>query len=266
MRCGTSFLYQTLNQHPCISPAIKKEIRFFCDRNGNFRRGLAWYRAHFPLGPLKQVDEPTRRLRITGEATPYYFWHPRVPKRIAETLPDARFILLLRNPADRAYSHYNKATRKGWEPLSFEEAVDVLYDVPFEEADRIAVEGLELTLEQWLQRRPLNYPRTNHAPCNAYLCWGAYVNYLANWYRYVSEEKIMVVRSEDLYREPARTIARVFDFVGVPSKKLKSYTLLYQPQNYPSMNPSTRTRLIEYYKPHNRRLYELLGKDMMWDK
>ena len=92
------------------------------------------------------------------------------------------------------------------------------------------------------------------------------MNYLANWYRYVSEEKIMVVRSEDLYREPARTIARVFDLVGVPSKKLKSYTLLYQPQNYPSMNPSTRTRLIEYYKPHNRRLYELLGKDMMWDK
>src|SRR5947209_8592328 len=109
-KAGTTALYAYLRWHPEITGPSFKEVSFF-DRH--YARGERWYRAHFPA----------RRRPFVGEASPSYLFHPLVPERVARLLPDARLVAILRNPVDRAFSHYQHEVSLGREPLSFEEAV-----------------------------------------------------------------------------------------------------------------------------------------------
>ena len=115
MKGGTTSLFRYLVRHPQVLPPFRKEIKYF---DCNYINGQNWYQAHFPL-KKKFVGGS----KLTGEATPYYIFHPQAPMRIAEALPEAKIIILLRNPIDRAYSHYQHMVRVGREPLSFEEAI-----------------------------------------------------------------------------------------------------------------------------------------------
>src|SRR5215213_1565056 len=110
-RGGTTSLYRYLTEHPSIGAAYRKEVHFF-DRH--FDKGMAWYLAHFPA----RGEFP-----IVGEASPFYLFHPAVPGRIHAAVPQARFIALLRNPIDRAYSQYHMKSRHDLETLSFEDAL-----------------------------------------------------------------------------------------------------------------------------------------------
>ena len=118
-RCGTTTLYNQLVSHPDISPATTKELHYF---DINFSKGIQWYKEQFN-------DE-----RIIGEASPYYIFHPLCPKRIFDIIPEVKIIVLLRNPVERAYSHYWHEIRLGKENLSFEDAIS-------EESSRIKNES-----------------------------------------------------------------------------------------------------------------------------
>jgi len=109
---GTSSLHHYLSRNNSVRMAIKKEVHFF---DSYFGKGLAWYLAHF----ARRKDAV-----ITGEASPSYLMHPLVPRRVHGAFPQMRLIALLRNPVDRAYSHYQMNVRKGIEALSFEDAVE----------------------------------------------------------------------------------------------------------------------------------------------
>jgi Sulfotransferase domain len=103
-RCGSTSLFAILSAHRQVMPPSHKEVHFF-DRN--YQRGLGFYRRLFPLAIHRSVR--ARRLGakvLTGEATTYYLLHPAVPSRVSAVLPDARLIVMLRDPVDRAYSHY----------------------------------------------------------------------------------------------------------------------------------------------------------------
>ena len=115
-RCGTTSLYNYLVSHPKIIPATEKEIHFF---DMKFAKGTKWYFNQFPS--LTKTEKKTRL--VTGEATPAYLAHPDVPKRIRDVLPNIKFLVLLRNPVDRALSHYKMSFRLGNEKLSFSEAI-----------------------------------------------------------------------------------------------------------------------------------------------
>src|SRR5215208_8528317 len=108
-KAGTTALYAYLRWHPQITGPSFKEVSFF-DRH--YARGERWYRAHLPM----------RRSSIVGEASPSYLFHPLAPERVAQMLPNARLVALLRNPVDRAFSHYQHEVALGREPLSFEAA------------------------------------------------------------------------------------------------------------------------------------------------
>ena len=110
-RGGTTSLYDYLSEHPCIAGAVKKEIEFF---DLNYHRGIGWYRAHFPSVLERLYARRARgRKLVTGEATPYYLFHPHAPRRMQEAAPESRLIILLRNPVERAYSHYWHEVRHG---------------------------------------------------------------------------------------------------------------------------------------------------------
>jgi len=149
-KCGTTSLYRYLIQHPQIEPAIKKEIHYF---DLNYNKPIQWYLNQFPA--LKTQSD-----RITGEATPYYIFHPHAPYRIKEHMPDAKIIVLLRNPVDRAYSHYHYAVERYGETLSFEEALDI-------ENERLAGE-----MEKF-QKNP--YYKSRNYRCFSYQKRGIYI-------------------------------------------------------------------------------------------
>lgn len=237
-KCGTSSLYNYLIQHPDIQPAFKKELHFF---DVNFHKGSDWYRSRFPLG---------RRNIITGEATPSYIFHPYAPTRIAEMTPSVKVIAILRNPVDRAYSHYNHNLRKKRETLSFEIAIQ-------KEEERLSGKLKEIIEnEKYFDKAYFHY---------SYLKRGLYFEQLKKWFGIFSKNQTLVLKSEDFYVNPAASFSEVLEFLELPQWKLKEYKR-FNGLDYQGMNGATREQLVDYFKPHNQELTEFLGMSFDWDK
>ncbi len=252
-RGGTSSLYHYLLAHPQIAAATKKEIHFF---DNNFHRGIPWYRAQFPSLIQGDIGETIGRQRcITGEASPYYLFHPHAPARAALVVPQAKLIVLLRNPVDRAYSNYYHSVKRGYETLSFEEALA-------QEETRTRGEGQRLAADP-------HYKSYNHQHYT-YLARGIYVDQLELWMNYFPKEQFLIIKSEDLFATPDRTLQEIFLFLGLPEvvpveqqeyKQLNSSTY-----SQAKMEPETRKRLFTYFEPRNERLSTLLGRDFGWHR
>ena len=219
---GTSLLYRLLVEHPGVEPAATKELHFF---NNNYSEGLSWYRRYF-----QQVKHEDGRKTVSGEATPAYLRDPRVPERMANTVPDARLIALLRNPVDRAYSHYQMWARRGDEVRSFGEAT-----------------RQEMAGEAGV----------------GYLVRGLYAEQLERFDFFAERDQLLVLKSEDFFSRRWDILGRVLAFLDLPP--LEPFAV--QPSTksaYAPMDPSTRKRLEAYFEPHNQRLYDYLGVDFGW--
>ena len=245
-KAGTTSLFEYLIRHPDVAAPVKKELHFF-DVPDRFRRGVAWYRELFPsLNP--SLSGHTSRRQVTGEASPYYLFHPRVPASVVGLFPQVKLIALLRNPADRAYSQYQMWVRAGREPLSFDEAIAA-------EAERL--EGAEARL-----LADSNHTDEVHRR-HSYLARGVYVDQLARWTQHFGREQMLILKTEDLFADTQRIIAEVFEFLGLPQAQL-DLSERYNVRAYDPLPSTSRDRLIEYFEPHNRRLYEFLGRDFEW--
>jgi hypothetical protein len=190
-----------------------------------FDEGVEWYRRCFPKPKLKDG-----RMTITGEATPLMASR-LAPERMAAVIPEARLIALLRNPVDRTYSDYQQVVRKGRETRPFEEAI-----------------GLE---------------RGSH-----YLSRSVYVDQLLRWSEYFDRDQMLALKSENLYENSVETVKTVLDFLGLPEWE-PAASELPKRRNEGSyerggMEPATRRKLEEFFRPHNERLYEYLGRDLGW--
>ncbi|MBI3910270.1 MAG: sulfotransferase domain-containing protein [Armatimonadetes bacterium] len=250
-RCGTTSLFSYLAAHPSVFPACTKEVHYF---DNSFWKGLHWYRARFPSVFYRYyVERIRRRDFVTGEASPYYLLHPLAAQRAAATVPHAQLIAVLRNPIDRAYSHYQQKMRKGIEPLSFEEAIE-------REPERLRGER-----EKILQND--RYRSRNYAEYS-YLTIGLYMNWLEEWMRFFPKQQLLVLNSEGFYTNPTRVLSLVVEFLGLedpPGWHPKEFAR-YHYYTYPKMRADTRKRLSEYYAPHNQRLYEFVGTDFGWER
>jgi hypothetical protein len=247
-RAGTTSLYSYLAAHPAVLPALKKETLFFTNY---YHKGAGWYRTHFPLASrTRQVGGVRRPQRVTGEASPYYLFHPLAPTRAAQIVPRARIIALLRDPVERAYSHYHHEVAMGFETLSFEEAID-------REEERLSGEEAKILSDgRYCSLAYQNY---------SYLTRGIYVDQLERWVQCFGREQLLVLNSEDLQHDPARVAARTAQFIGLPPWDLGEYRRYHQ-AGYQAMEAETRERLRAHFAPHNRRLYEFLGTDLGWEK
>jgi len=252
-RGGTTSLYSYLASHPAIGPASTKEVHFF---DLKFPKGMTWYRAHFPSALEKYYIERVQgHTFITGESSPYYLFHPHVPKRVAKAVPHAKLIVLLRNPVDRAYSQYNHEVDGGRESLpTFEEAID-------HEEERVKSEREKLLRNE--------YYVSEHHRHHSYLAKGVYVDQLLNWMNFFPREQFLILRSEDFYANPAEKLQQTLDFLNVPQTTLTSAEQEFKTYNnktFTKMHPDTRKRLVEYFRPHNERLYDFLDTDFGWNK
>jgi len=248
-RSGTTSLYEYLMQHPCVEPCIVKQLHYF---DTYFNRGTKWYQANFPLKTTKFYNEKFLKNKfITGEATPYYLQNPNAPRRVFELIPNSKIIVLLRNPVDRAYSHYQRRLKNGTEKLSFEEVTE-------HEDSRIKGEMEKMQKDE--KYFSLKYHQLS------YISAGLYEEHLKRWMQFFPKNQIMIIQSEDFFKNSSKIFSKVLNFLELPEFHPKKYKQ-YQKMQYvsTSMNPKTRTKLIEFCKPYNQRLYSLLDQRFDWE-
>jgi Sulfotransferase domain len=247
-KAGTTSLWAYLSEHPSIEPPMTKEIHFF---DVNFNYGIDWYRMHYPLIGAPESNAGSCTPSHTGESSPYYTFHPLAAERMAATLPQVKVILLLRNPIDRAYSHYQHTCRRRQESLSFEAAIEA-------EAGRIAGE------QEKMASIP-GYQSLAHRRYS-YMARGLYLEQVLRWQRHFSPERLLILESNEFFRGTAAVFARVLQFLELPSWQPQKFGNRYPGKYQEKMSPDVRRRLVAYFAPHNEQLYAHLGTRFDWDR
>lgn len=262
-KCGTTSLHRLLASHDeAYFPPAPQEIHFFdVDKEYRKEKGLNTYANLFGDHNGEMV---------IGQTSPLYLYVPEVPARIHAVLPGVRLIFILRDPVDRAYSHYWHEVRYGWEPLPFETALKL-------EAERIT--------KSFDARRHFSYQDR-----------GRYAAQLARYAEYFSKSQILLVRMEDLKTDPERVRRQLAGFLGLDpngftaaaasashhnaarlprSRRLQSIVLPIRQAvpklgrlvdrinlmttTYPPMRPETRQRLQAEFSDDLRRLDQEWG-------
>lgn len=246
-RSGTSSLFHMLKRHPQIKKPIVNEIHFF---DNHYQRGTWWYRAHFARRKtLRQARHP----RVTFDKTPFLLFSPEAPRRVAETLPDVRLVVLLRNPVDRALSNFRKAHQHGLEKIaSFEEAIAAEPERLRKEAE--AFERGEITQRPHYRRR-------------AYVARGKYDEYLADWFEHFDRSQFFIRPSEELFDDPVTVTNDLARWLGLrpfPARRQRKFRNVNATPSTHTMRAETRTRLEDLYRPHVERLERLVGRQFSW--
>ena len=245
-KSGTTSLNYYLGQHPRLFRSFKKEIHYFdggrIPEIDNFEKGPAWYRAHFPLRVTMGAAART------FEASPLYMFNPLAAGRIFATVPGVRLIAVLRNPTERAISHYFHEKRERREPLPMLEAM----------------QQEEQRLEPVIDNQ--DYKSKIFIQCS-YKSRGLYRQQLERFLDCFPRQQLLVLDSKELFSAPDKILARVFDFVGVDAgfrvNKLRPRNV---GKNRIEVDPDVYQYLNDFFLPHNQELYDLLGEDFGWEK
>ncbi|MGI9491951.1 MAG: sulfotransferase domain-containing protein [Geminicoccaceae bacterium] len=203
MRAGTSSLFKYLDSNPDTAASLRKEIGFFT-RYWAF--GPEWYRAHFPITGS----------RLAFEATPDYLMHPLAPKRAADMMPNAKIIILLREPAARAHSHYKHMVRLGFEKRTFDQALS--------EEDQTIKRGLDYlgSPEEEEFKEFLRF---------SYIMRGHYADQLQAWLEKFPKKNVTIIWSEDLFKKTSETLKQISDFLEIDSKKFSNISRNYSAED-----------------------------------
>lgn len=203
-RTGSTTLARNLVADDDVLPLfpVREDLKGTYYFDVNFRRGENWYRSHFPTEAERAEAQTTLgRPVVVGEASPYYLQHPHAASRAAQLAPHAKIIAVLRDPVERAYSHYRERVRQGVEPLdSFEAAIEA-------EPTRLAGE-----FERMVQDP--TYESWNHLHFG-YVAQSRYVDALNRWIDAFARPSVLILNSADLFAEPAAVLAQVRQFLGL---------------------------------------------------
>ncbi len=242
MKAGTTSLYNYISQHPQFLPCIRKEIDFFSIR---YSKGIDWYLAHFP-----KVSKELNFL--TGEASTSYLDYPEVSQRLFNHFPHVKLIALLRNPVERAFSHYhhNKKYHPGKEQRSFEEAI---------EEEMKFLEQLENPVLQAYSNTDDPFGHLRYG----YLLRGLYVYFIEQWINIFSKEKVLILKSEDFYDNPEAVMKQVFEFLKVSDHQLTNYPQ-YNSGSYSPISDKVRQKLSDFFHVHNKNLENYLNIELRW--
>ncbi|MDC0835918.1 sulfotransferase domain-containing protein [Geitlerinema sp. CS-897] len=227
-KCGTTSLYYYLNEHPNLFLSLNKEVHFW---SINYEKGLDWYLAHFPPVPESEY-------LLTGEASPTYLDFPQAADRLSREFPNMKLIVLLRNPADRAISHYYHWVRLGKEDRSLETAIE-------SQLQEIS------NLDNFFGLR------------DNYIARGIYLDFFKHWMQLFAREQFLVIETETFDRDPCTTLQTTHKFLGVSPLALKEYER-YNSSAYSSNHTEIRQKLAEFYRPHNQKLESFLGTTFNW--
>lgn len=246
-RCGTTSMYQALIQQPTIfRPVWRKGVHYF---DVAFEHDLDWYRGHFPLQAQLDLRSRIHQTRaLCFESSPYYLFHPLAADRIAGSLPDVAVLVLVRDPVERAYSAHAHELARGFETLSFEEALEA-------EPARLAGE------EERLRQVP-GYQSPAHRH-QAYRQRGEYAPQLARLGELFGRERILVVDCHRFFETPQVVYAEVLDWLGVEESRPAVFGH-HNGRPRLAMPAHLRRELSEHFSPYDEQLTPWLGHRPSW--
>jgi len=231
-KSGTTTLYEWLSQHPKIKPAFFKEIHYF-DYNSTCGRG--WYKAHFPF----------KSKFLTMDATPNYLDHPLASLRIKKVYPKMKFIVILRDPIERAHSQYNHTKLNGNENLIFTEAID-------KEEQRLIGEYEKITEDPLYQGT--NYNRYS------YQNRGLYYKQLKHWFENFDRNQFLILEFKETFSNPKQTLNKIYEFLSLEPYFETDFSKRNVGE-YEKINLADKEKLSNFFKPHNEKLVKLLGPE-----
>ncbi len=226
-KCGTTALDSYLRQHPDICMASHKELHYFDSENKflypniNYQEYLTYF-------------EPEHHNQILGETTPSYMYWYTAPRRIWEYNPDMKLVILLRNPIDRAYSHWNMQRERGVEKLNFMDAL-------FAEEDRRYA---------W---RPLQNKRFS------YLDRGFYSEQIRRLRAFFPADQLLILRSQTLRHSPETILNQIVKYLDInPFPKIEFKTI--HTRNYErQMTEKEWNYLFDLYQTEIQDVEKLTG-------
>lgn len=238
MKSGTSALVRGIRNHDSVFSVPEKEIHYF-DRH--YQEGIDWYKAKF---------QHRGRALAVGEGTPYLGNRVATTRLLAD-LPEAKLIVIVRQPADRAYSHYWHNRRRGREHLSFPDALEA--------------------------------ERSRSVPDDAifdYMNLGFYAKHLTQVTDATPRDRLLFLRNDDLKYQRAQVLGSCWEFVGVdpdlgrvevPERPMRRRIWRAtknrvkgrsDDRSYPPLDPGMRASLTEEFTPDILKLQDLLGRDL----
>jgi len=262
-RAGTTSLYAYLNSHPNVLPAAKKETVFF---NYAYHSNLDWYKMYFPTISEREKIKKQKGIQrvITGEATPSYLIDPLVPKRISEMLPNVKLIVLLRNPIERALSHYHHNVFFGIEKLPFDQAIKKEPERINKSFEELKNEEINFNVNSISYFFKIMRFKTKNYFNFSYLETGKYYEHLKNWLDMFPKNQLLIIQSEDFFDNTKNIFRQVQDFLDLPYYDLGHYRPHWEIKHQP-MKDNLRKSLKEYFEPYNSKLYKYLGTDFQWE-
>ncbi|MGQ0703704.1 MAG: sulfotransferase domain-containing protein [Gemmatimonadales bacterium] len=237
LKSGTSDLANYLFQHPSILPPLAKEIPS--------AKSADW----LPYYPTRAEFDAVARAQGTALTGFFYPWLHKVAliDELGSVAPQAKIILLLRDPVERAYSHYKWDLFLGGPGLR-----QMAYFATFLDNVRTAVELFPA----------ITMPSACGHPM---LASGIYHRAVELWMRKFGRENVLIVTSEEFFRDPGKVVAACLDFLGVPPITVEPVEVVNpNPMAAPPFDPESRRLLTEFYRPFNQQLYVLINRDLGW--
>jgi hypothetical protein len=237
-KAGTTQLFAHLLHHPRVFIGAKKEVDYFSKHP---ERSIAWYRSRFPL--RRRV---AARAGHVLEASPSYLPMPQALRQMHSVVPDARIIVLLRDPVARAFSHFQHRKTRHLEARTFEQAVD----------DEL--------------RRPVCPPQLGAAlrydapPMLDYVARGYYALQLEVLFQLYRRDRVLVIDSHDLFCDTAAACRRVFAFLGLEPFDVRASKIYNRGRYDEKIEPRLADRLRRHYETYDDLLVGLLGARFHW--
>lgn len=239
---GTSALFSILQQHKHIKSSQRKELHYFNNDKWYGQRNLADYHVNFPM-PY-EVASGTKLF----EATPMYLYHPDVEARLHAYKKDLRLIIVLRDPALRAFSawtmfHHHFKTgeyARSHDPRLFDAAI-------MDELSTLGTKGFQEDRIGYVKR-------------------GIYHVQIEEYLKYFPKDQLMILENTELKKDLHRISPEIQSFIGVPFQELRHLNSNMSQVDERDRYKDVIAELKRFFIPHNEKLFDLLGKEYNWNK
>ena len=240
-KCGTTSLHNYLVQHPNCLPIVNKEMYFFTSAGipGIPVRPIEWYLSSFPPVPKKPKF-------VTGEASPLYLGAD-IEETVKSLFPNIKLIVILRNPVDRTISAYYHYVRQKREPRSLEELIA-------SEMEQIN-KSTELELSYYGMKED-------------YLRGSLYVYSIKRWMNCFPKEQLLVLKSEEFFKNTQIVMNKVFDFLEISQYTFSKFYVqnkgIYTELDS-QLEENAKQTLGKFFHPFNCMLEDYLEMTFDWN-
>lgn len=241
-KSGTTSLHNYITQHPMIQKNLK-EISYF-------------YTPHYQKATIEQYLgylRPYGNELLAGDASVIYLHHENSPKLLSKHYPDVKIIVILRNPIDRAFSHYKFVVGKVQKINHKKEFVDLITSELSHIKNNLPIDESHFTY-------------SNVGKYDGYVLSGRYVVYLKRWMEYFSREQFLILNFDDLVANPQEVMSQVFKFLQLPNYENIEYTLENPSELKIKIPEIARQMLEEFYYSYNIELEKLLDMEFRWNE